>query len=249
MLYYLCRLFEEQNLNNTFYDTLNENFNYALELYQKKLTHDEIIQMLNEGNILQKQIAAIKLKDITCEEDADALMKNLTGQDGKVRETVAFRLNEFLQKQELHKFFLKSPNYNVFLDAIIDVNGNICRNTISAISNLKIYPNFCDYFCPALVNLTNKLISIVEKFDFQDGKYKVNKEVFKLYWCLETLFIFTNCINFDILKEILQKTKDIQEYTIREKTAKILSNTLCDNDLSLIKNKLKNDTNYYVRRF
>lgn len=249
MLYYLCRLFEEQNLNNSFYDTLNKNFNYALELYQKILTHEEIIRMLNEGNTLQKQIAAIKLNSITCENDADALIKNLTGQDGKVREVVAFRLNEFLQKQELHKFFLKRQNYNIFLDATVDINGNICRNTISAISNLKIYPDFCNYFCSALVDLTNKLISIVEKFDFQDGKYKVNKEVFKLYWCLETLSIFTNCVNFDILKEILLKSKDIEEYTIREKTAKILSNIICDEDLSLIKKQLKKDSNYYVRRF
>ena len=249
MLYYLCRLFEEQNLNNTFYDTLNENFNYALELYQKDLTHDEVIQMLNEGTTLQRQIAAIKLNCINSEKDADALMKNLTGQDGKVREAVSFRLKEFLLNQELHKFFLKLKNYDIFLDAIIDINGNICRNTISAISNLKIYPDFCNYFCPALVNLTDKLISIVEKFDFQEGKYKVNKEVFKLYWCLETLYIFTNSINFDIFKKILLRTRNINEYTIREKTAKILSLIKCDESLSEIKHELKNDSNYYVRRF
>jgi hypothetical protein len=45
------------------------------------------------------------------------------------------------------------------------------------------------------------------------------------------------------------KTKNIGEYTIREKTAKILTNNFEDKDLSQIKAELKNDSNYYVRRF
>ena len=53
----------------------------------------------------------------------------------------------------------------------------------------------------------------------------------------------------DKTKNSLNKTKDIDEYTIREKTAKILSLNFDDPDLNQIRNKLKNDKNYYVRRF
>ena len=144
---------------------------------------------------------------------------------------------------------MKQHNYDVFLQAIIDINGNICRNIIAAIDNLKIYPEFCEYFTTQLTNLTKDLIRKVGEFDLSDGKYKVNKEVFKLYWCLETIYQFTNSINSAILKEILQETKSVGDYTIREKTAKILSKLTCDEDLNEIKLQLKNDKNYYVRRF
>ena len=93
------------------------------------------------------------------------------------------------------------------------------------------------------------MLDIVEKFDFQDGKYKVNKEAFKLYWCLETIYVFWDKINFTDLKNIIQKASQIGEYTIREKAAKILTHDFNDGDLIAVKDKLKNDSNYYVRRF
>ena len=93
------------------------------------------------------------------------------------------------------------------------------------------------------------MIEPIKKSDFQDGKYKINKEVFKLYWYLETICEFFEYIEKNSLIEILQQTKNIQEYTIREKTAKILSKIKNIPELSVIKSELKNDANYYVRRF
>ncbi len=249
MLYYLCRLSEEYNLNTSYYETLDENFNKALELFQTEFTHSELINLLQNGNIVQKQISALRLDNILSESDADILMSNLVGQDGKIREAVSFRLKEFLQNPACHKFFLKEKNYDIFLAAIIDINGNICRNTISAITNLQIYPQFCSYFCQKLAEMTTALVQKVQEFDFQDGKYKVNKEVFKLYWCLETIYVFTDFIKFDILKKILLEVKNTGDYTIREKAAKILAKIRCDSDLLHARNELKQDRNYYVRRF
>jgi hypothetical protein len=100
-----------------------------------------------------------------------------------------------------------------------------------------------------LTNLIFELIDIIKDFDFQDGKYKVNKEVFKLYWCLEALNVYYNKIPVLTLKKILLQTKNIEEYTIREKTAKILSNKISDETLMAAREELKNDKNYYVRRF
>ena len=81
------------------------------------------------------------------------------------------------------------------------------------------------------------------------GKYKVNKEVFKLYWCLETIYEFYDKMEFENMKQIILRSKDVQEYTIREKAAKILTHNFEDTELKQAKSELQNDRNYYVRRF
>lgn len=236
-------------MNNTYYQNTEENFKNALLLCEKDFSHGELIEMLKDGNIPQKQIAALKLDTIKSEQDAQTLLNNLTGQDGKIREVVSMRLKEFMKDENLRHLFNASKNYQVFLDAITDINGNICRNIISAVSNLREDKDFCEVFCKNLVQMTLDLLDIVEKFDFKDGKYKVNKEAFKLYWCLETIYVFWDKINISELKTILSKSAKINEYTIREKTAKILTHDFDDSDLSKIRLSLKNDSNYYVRRF
>ncbi len=236
-------------MNSSYYETLDENFAQALKLYEGTYTHSELLNFLKDGNIVQKQIAALRLHSINSKEDADILVSNLTGQDGKIREAVSLRLKEFMSDEKYLPYFKNLTNYKIFLDAVIDINANICRNVICAIKNLKSDIEFCNLFCPQLVNLTFDLLDKIEKFDFQEGKYKVNKEVFKLYWCLETVYEFWDKIDFVQLKKIILRAKNIQEYTIREKAAKILSRSFEDNDLILAQQELQNDTNYYVRRF
>lgn len=236
-------------MNNSYYKTLDENFTQALNLYETEYTHDELLDFLTDGNIVQKQIAALKLDSINSQADAEILVSNLVGQDGKIREAVSLRLSEFMSDTKYLKYFETKKIYDTFLDAIVDINANICRNVISAITNLKSDTDFCNIFCPKLVDLTFYLLDKIEEFDFQDGKYKVNKEVFKLYWCLETIYEFAYKIDFEKLKQIIIRSKDIQEYTIREKTAKILTNEFNDLELEKVKSELKNDRNYYVRRY
>lgn len=236
-------------MNNSYYQTLDENFTQALNLYETNYTHEELLEFLQNGNIVQKQFAALKLDTINSVEDAQILVSNLVGQDGKIREAVSLRLNEFMSDKNLIQYFQTTDNYNTFLQAIIDINANICRNVISAIINLKNNDEFCNKFCTDLVNLSYELLDKIEQFNFQDGKYKVNKEVFKLYWCLETIYEFWDKINFTDLKQIILRSKAIEEYTIREKAAKILSRGFSDKDLISAQKELKNDRNYYVRRF
>lgn len=236
-------------MNNSYYETLDENFTQALKLYEQDYTHSELIELLNHGNIVQKQIAALRLDGIYSNNDAQILVSNLTGQDGKIREAVSLRLDEFMSNPQMLTYFQSAQNYQIFLDAIIDINANICRNVISAISNLKTDSEFCNIFSKNLTILTFDLLDKIEKFDFQEGKYKVNKEVFKLYWCLETIYEFYDKMNFDELKQIILRSKNIQEYTIREKAAKILTHKFEDEELLNAKTELQNDKNYYVRRF
>lgn len=240
-------------MNSNILKIMNEedikNFNTALNLYENNYSHKDLIGMLKNGNTVQKQISALKLERITSEEDAQVLISNLTGQDGKIREAVAFKLKEFMSNPEDLKYFSSIETYDTFVNAIIDINGNICRNVISAICNLKDNETFCRHFCSKLTQLTLELAAKVSEFKLQDGKYKVNKEVFKLYWCLETLYKFYDKVDMPILKSILLKTKSINDYTIREKTAKILTNNFKDDELIKIREELQKDKNYYVRRF
>lgn len=245
----MYRVIEEYNLNNSYYETLDENFKQALNLCENEYSHSELLEFLQSGNIVQKQLSALKLETINSQKEAQILVSNLVGQDGKIREVVSLKLNEFMANPQTLKYFETPENYKIFLAAIIDINGNICRNVIGAISYLKNNDDFCNRFCPELVKLTKDLLDKIEKEDFFEGKYKVNKEVFKLYWCLETIYVFWDKINFEDLKEIILRTKNIQEYTIREKAAKILTRNFSDPELLKAKEDLKKDSNYYVRRF
>lgn len=236
-------------MNNTYYETLDKNFNMALTLMDKQFSRSELIELLKTGNIAERQAAALRLDKIESKSDADVLISNLTGQDGKIREAVSLRIKEFTANPELLAFFENTKSYDVFLDAIVDINANICRNIISAVSNFKNNPEFSKYFCTKLADRTLALLDIIKDFDFQDGKYKVNKEVFKLYWCLETIYHFKDRMDFSKLKRILLIAKNIGEYTIREKSAKILSLDFDDAELISAREELKNDKNYYVRRF
>lgn len=233
-------------MNNSYYETLDENFTQALKLYEDDYTHDELIELLKNGNIVQKQIAAIRLDGVNNSADAAVLLDNLTGQDGKVREVVSMRICEFMYSASL-EYFRQPEFYPIFLDAVIDINANICRNVICAVSNLKNDDWFCKIFCSKLSDLTLNLLDVIEKFDFQEGKYKVNKEVFKLYWCLETVYEFYDKLDFAVLKDIIVRSAKIPEYTIREKAAKILTHNFDDEELASVRSLLENDENYYVR--
>lgn len=221
-----------------------EDFNSALNIYENNYSHSDLIEFLKSGTVAEKQASAIKLDSLLSESDAQTVMQNLVGCDGKIRESISFRLPEFISKNP--EYFDKFED--IFLEAIIDINGNICRNTILALKSLKDNNRFCKNFCDKLTKKTINLANIAKTFNEQDGKYKVNKEIFKLYWYLETIYHFSEYIPHDIILNIISITKNISDYTIREKTAKILSKFDKNDILSKFKEELKQDKNYYVRR-
>lgn len=238
-----------QNLNENDITSLNkkytQDFNTAVKMFENEYSDEYLINLLKTGSIVEKQIATLKIQKINTQEQAEIFINNLTNCDGKIREAVSFRLKEFIsQKPDLYINF-----YDKFLDAIIDINGNICRNTISSLTPLKNIPSFTNVFCEKLCKNTLVLANKAINFDIQDGKYKVNKEIFKLYWYLETIFEFNEYITLDTLSKILDLTKHVHDYTIREKSAKIISKIEKSEHLQKIREELKQDENYYVRRF
>ena len=194
-----------------------EDFNIALNVYERDYSHYELMEFLKSGCVAEKQTAVLKLDKIENKYEAEILINNLTGCDGKIREAVSFRLKEFMKDNvEYYTEF-----YEVFLDAVVDINGNICRNTLDALDEMQPDLVFVGNFCNVLVPRVKDLAKKAKDFDIQDGKYKINKEIFKLYWYLEAVYRFLRFIDADEIFGILSDTKQVKDYTIREKTAKI----------------------------
>ena len=77
-------------------------------------------------------------------------------------------------------------------------------------------------------------------------KYVINKQLFKLYWCLEALKLFAKDVDKALLFSILEKSSKEREYTVREKAAEIIAK-VDDSMFDELKKTLQNDENYYVR--
>ena len=97
-----------------------------------------------------------------------------------------------------------------------------------------------------IINKINTILDLVsdDEKSAKNKSHAKNKIMFSLYWLLEALSCcteekFTN----DVLK-ILHSTLKFSDYTIREKSAKILSKIKHADD-ELI-NAVKSDNNFYV---
>jgi hypothetical protein len=228
---------------NTDYD---KDFTKACELTEKDFSHDDLISMLKSGNIQEKQYAAMSLDSVNNGFEGEVLINNLTGCDGKIREAVALKINQLLNKDSDAVLQYISPFAETFADASIDINANICMLVIDSVSVLKRDKHFSEIYLKKILNFIGETFAEIDKFIFRDKKYVINKQLFKLYCCLESLKLFVDDIEPDILFGILERAIQEKEYTVREKAAQILR--LTENEIFLpLKEKLKADENYYVR--
>ncbi len=223
---------------------LEENFNHALNLCSKNLSHNECIEFLKNGNVAEKQIAALLIDTIETKKEAEIFISNLTGCDGKIREAVASRLAEFIPIE--NGIFFDS-NYDTFADASIDINANISRLVIDAVEFYKDNTDFGKHYANKLINFIQEGFIEISKIKFRDKKYILNKQLFKIYWALEGLKIFSKYTDEKILYEILSKVLELNEYTVREKAAQILAIYKNSDLFKTLYEKAKNDSNYYVR--
>ncbi|MDD3436586.1 MAG: hypothetical protein PHC64_05485 [Candidatus Gastranaerophilales bacterium] len=234
-------------MNNTLDNGFEQNFNAAMKMSLEEYDYESLLGFLRCGKIPERQIAALKLNEIKSIEDAKILVSNLTGQDGKVREAVSFKINELVKNTDYMPVFLDEKIFEILIQGIMDINGNVCRQIIEVISNLKQNSCFRDYISKKLPESTKKILKKTAKLSSKDKQYVISKRNFQLYWCLEALYDFVEHIDYKILKEIILKTAEFENYTIREKTAKILTK-IDSPEFKELKQKLKNDENYYVKR-
>ena len=136
---------------------------------------------------------------------------------------------------------------NIILKSITDINPSICRFVIGTLDKFKFQELL-------QTNIIKKSFEILENENLSETKkgYKINKQMFALYWNLEALSHLDLKLNND-LKELLIKCANMNEfYTIREKISKIIyinSKFNNDNDILNLKKKLKLDSCFYVSRF
>ena len=240
----MTMMIENENNNTGFYKDLDENFNNAIILADKDFSHDELIEMLKNGNIPEKQISALKLDNLKGSDDAKILLNNLTGCDGKIREAVALKIFQFLKNEnKTNKLFVEN-SAKIFADATIDINANICRLVVDSVKYLKDNENFSKEYTNFIMQFIKESLKELDKFIFRDKKYVINKQIFKLYWCLETLKNFFEFADNEELNKILTKCAEQKEYTIREKVAEL---SILSDNFRFLKQQLQNDENYYVR--
>ncbi len=221
---------------------LEENFNHALNLCEQSMSHCDLISLLQNGSVAEKQIAALTLDKVSNQDEADIFISNLTGCDGKIREAAASRLEEFVKSTP---FFASYPE--IFADASIDINANISRLVIDSIDVFKDNSDFCAVYTNKLIGFINEGFEEISKIKFRDKKYVLNKQLFKIYWSLEGLYVFSNAVDKKTLYNILSKVLERPEYTIREKAAKILSKYPNDEIFAELYSRVTNDENFYVR--
>lgn len=234
----------DKNLNTGFYKDLDTNFERAYELCSISFTHTELLQMISTGNIPEKQIAALKFDYINSVEDAKALLSVLTGCDGKIREAAAHSIYRFISENPDCRMFFCENFAKTFADATIDINANICRLVVDSVTLLKTNNKFADLYTGFIIDYTLQALDELDKFIFRDKKYVINKQLFKLYWCLEALRFFYDRADTQVILDILERSSAQNEYTIREKAAQI---AILSEKFIQIAEKLKNDENYYVR--
>ncbi len=224
----------------------------ALEIIQKPYEKDEILSLLENGDEFEKPVAIMSLESLCNKKEADLLINNLTGCDGRIREASALKISEFLKNSEIAPYFFDERSLETILNGIMDINPNVGRALIDGIKECQPLQKLI------LPKLIDRILNIIEKLKalsdtpYADNKLKntknhaKNKIVFNLYWALEALY-YTDFNNFtqEKLLDILNFTSGYIDYTIREKTAKILSKM--NEQPSDLLQKLKNDKNFYVK--
>ena len=218
-----------------------DDMNRAYELFAEKFSHEEIFDVLKDSDDIKKQVCLLNLDKINSAEEAKILVSVLTGQHGPVREICSAKINEFLKNSEFIKFFDDEQISKTILDALNDIIPTVARN-ISEVINLF----------PQKEYLKEKLyerISEVANCPFDEmpsGKHEISRTNFKLYWYLDALYYLTNeDDNSEILCEIIKKSYNHEDYTIREKVAALLSKL---NGFDEFKKVLLKDENPYVAR-
>lgn len=219
----------------------------AVEFCEKQYTRTELFDVLkinsqeNPQTDIEKQMCILKITDIKTQAEADLLIYHLTGHHGLIREATAQKVNEFLKTDFAH-FFQTQNIADSLLKAVYDINPNICRMIIEVLPNITEK----EYFIKNLYTCLNETIEQLEKLKRSNW---YTKKLFNLYWGLEALNSLTPQIDTQ-LNNLVAYCVQIKEYTIREKLAQLLSNLEQTSDeIENAKAILKQDPNYYVKRF
>ena len=232
-------------MKSDYEQTLDENFDKALDLCSNTHSNKDLIAFLKNGNIPERQFASLEISKLESETDAEVFISNLINCDGKIREAVAQKFSEFVLVDEYRTYFSKYPE--ILAKSTIDINANISRMVIDGLVYMKEFSEFGGKYTQQLLVYINEAFDGLDKIIYKDKKYTINKQLFKLYWCLEGLNNYWMYLKDDVLYSLLERSLTETEYTVREKAAQIIVKQTSER-YNPLKEKLSNDENYYVRR-
>lgn len=235
------------NMQNQIVSDTEAEIERAAGFCEKTYTREELFDILSTDSSkspqtdIEKQICILKLDSILSQQEADILIFHLTNHAALIREACANKVNEFM-KENYAAFFQTRHILDSLLKAVNDINPNICRMIIEILP----YINEKEYF---LENLYHRIDYVFEELEKLKRSNWYTKKLFNLYWCLEALAVIKAPADRR-LEKVLEKSSVFRDYTIREKTAMVLS-YLSETSpvLERIKENLKNDDNFYVKRY
>lgn len=227
------------------------NDNFLIVQNSIDIEQNKAIEILHSEDDLIKPYALLNVDKFNSQQEADLFLFHLTNQANPIREACAIQLCEI----GANEFLKTENNLKILSDGICDINPNIPRALICLISCDE---NFCSLMLPFLFDKIFQLLEDFRVYEVEFGAFcenkmknrknhAKNKKLFNLYWCLEALaeFLPKNFKNEDKILKIIEETINFLDYTIREKTAKIL--VKMENPPKELLHKLKNDENFYVK--
>ena len=232
---------------------MENNSDNAYTYIKKNYTNKEIKQILSGDKDLEKIAVLLNLKTIDEDKTAKLIIKNLVNQSGPVREASAYILSNLIKVYK--SFFQDKDTLNTINLALNDVNPNVVRFMLETI---KYIDNKEYIFDKLIINIQKIYKDIANKP--RRGKTQEHiftKKCFKIYWSLESIkkIIYEKSdIIYDVntRKEsffnLLKLLYSIDEYTIREKIAQIIS-MLPKEEVKNLGIELEKDKNYFVRRY
>ena len=219
-------------------------YNMALCDYSKS----DIMSILADNNDEIKIMPIINLKSIDNKKEFDLVLSHLTGKDGRIRETVSYILSEF---PSCSVFATDEKSRKILIKALLDINPNVVRNIIAFIEKSDyLKENLSALIKEETENVLDELSKYIKESPFKENMEKSqknhakNKLTFNLYWLLSAISIL-DVNKIENLEKILTKTVCFLDYTIREKTALIVSKMA--NPPKELLQKLKQDENIYVK--
>ncbi len=217
-----------------------QNMLKAYQLFDVDFSKEEIFKNLKADDDITKQVCLFKLNSVETLQEAQDLTYVLTGQHGPVREICSFKINEFLKNENYRKYFTGKKIQQIILNGIKDIIPTVARNLIEVLYLLPQKNELTDEIKKRIL----EIVDVQNNINFNLSHHDYIKNTFNLYWYLEALseLVDTN-INDEMFKLIIKKIYNHNDYTIREKIAKILAKV---DGFDTIKEYLRNDTNPYI---
>lgn len=213
-------------------------FNYI----DYNFSYNEIIENLKseQTDDFIKIFSILNLDGINSIDDAHIIFNHLTNHPTPIREALSYKLEELFEEKYFDNFIKEK-----ILDAIVDINPNVSRSVCFLISKSALLQESLE---ENIIFKIKNILNDIKEFDEQKSNEKnhaKNKKLFSLYWLLEALSLCLSEKYTSFVLDILSFTITFCDYTIREKTAKILAK-IPNAPIDLLQ-IAKSDINFYVK--